>query len=79
MKEQYPVVNRVVEAAKRFGRFIIETPKAHPHMSDYFKPQYVPEPQDGEPFQPHHPYDREQTAAYYVAMAQQARQEQAEQ
>lgn len=69
--EQYQIlpapVERVLGVAQRFGRFLFTTPEAHPYMSEHYRPEYPPEPTDGEAM------TKEQTAAYYVAMAEQAR------
>lgn len=67
------VTDKAIELARDFGRFVLRTPEVHPHMSEYFKPEYLPEPQDGEAYQPHVPYSKGQTAAHYVAMAEEAR------
>ena len=64
----YDNVKRVAEVAKRLGRFLFTTPEAHPYMSEHFRPEYPPEPTDGEAA----PSQKELTAAHYVAMARQA-------
>lgn len=63
-------VERVLEVAQRFGRFLFTAPPVHDYMSNHNRPEYPPEPTDGEAM------TKEQTAAHYVAMAEQARLEQ---
>jgi hypothetical protein len=59
-------IERVLEVAQRFGRFLFTTPEVHPYMSEHFRPEYPPEPLDGEAM------TKQDTAAYYVAMAKEA-------
>ena len=63
MKEQYPVIDRVAEVAQRLGRFLFTTPEVHPYMSEHYRG--ASEMLDSY-------MSKEQTAAYYVAMAREA-------
>jgi hypothetical protein len=63
MKEQYPVIDRVAEVAGRLGRFLFTTPEVHPYMSEHYRGA-------SEMLDSH--MSKEQTAAYYVAMAREA-------
>lgn len=49
-------IERVIEVAQRFGRFLLRTPEVHPYMSEHFKPEYPPEPVDGEALQAQLPF-----------------------
>lgn len=45
-------LERGLEVIQRLGRFLFTTPEVHPYMSEHFRPEYPPEPTDGEAYQP---------------------------
>jgi hypothetical protein len=60
------ITTELKEVAGRIGKFLFTTPEVHPYMSEHFRPEYPPEPLDGEAM------TKQDTAAYYIAMAREA-------